>query len=221
MGLFFGNNIVPLAASNIKYGRLYNWFAVSNANFATSGWHIPSQAEFETLENYLGGESVAGGKLKEIGTIHWNTPNEGATNDYLFNAYGSGSRFDDGSYISLKDICNFRAIDESLGDSVILTCYVNTASILIDTDFNTNGYSVRLLADTPGDWANGDTVTDYDGNIYTVIIIGTQAWLQQNWSCTKLNDGTPIPNVTVDLDWAALTTLAYCNYDNDINNVFI
>src|SRR5688500_14669040 len=51
------------------YGRLYTWYAVTDSrNVCPTGWHVPSDAEWTTLTTYLGGESVAGDKLKENGT---------------------------------------------------------------------------------------------------------------------------------------------------------
>jgi uncharacterized protein (TIGR02145 family) len=62
------------------YGVLYNWPAVMTEGICPSGWHIPSDGEFTELTDFLGGESVAGGKMKEAGYDHWNSPNTGATN---------------------------------------------------------------------------------------------------------------------------------------------
>jgi uncharacterized protein (TIGR02145 family) len=65
----------------------------------------------------------------------------------------------------------------------------------------------------------GDTkVTDIDGNIYTTVTIGTQVWMKENLKTTKYNDGTAIPNVTVNSAWEALTTGAYCDYNNTPSN---
>ena len=66
------------------YGVLYNWTAAMND--CPDGWHLPSDEEWTQLTDYLGGESVAGGKLKETGTTHWNSPNTGATNETGFTA---------------------------------------------------------------------------------------------------------------------------------------
>ncbi len=86
------------------YGRLYNWYAVDDSRgLAPEGWHVPSDAEWKQLEIYLGMSQAGaddinwrgwgvGGKLKEAGTEHWTTPNEGATNESGFTALPGGVR---------------------------------------------------------------------------------------------------------------------------------
>jgi uncharacterized protein (TIGR02145 family) len=81
------------------YGRMYNWYAVKdNRNIAPAGWHVPTDAEWQTLIDYLGGSDVAGGKLKEAGFEHWITPNTGATNESGFSALPGGMRSASGAY---------------------------------------------------------------------------------------------------------------------------
>ena len=90
------------AAYKNNYGALYNWYTVSDGNLCPTGWHVPSDPEWSTLVSSLGGNSVAGGILKETGLTHWNSPNLGATNEYGFTALPGGSRgdifFDIGKY---------------------------------------------------------------------------------------------------------------------------
>ncbi|MCX6327862.1 MAG: fibrobacter succinogenes major paralogous domain-containing protein [Bacteroidia bacterium] len=72
---------------------------------------------------------------------------------------------------------------------------------------------IRLLEDnliTAGTYK----LADVEGNQYNVVKIGTQTWMKENLKTTKYNDGTAIPNVTVDATWAALTTGAYSDYNN-------
>ncbi len=81
------------------YGGLYNWYAVVDGrNMAPVGWHVPSDAEWQVLVNYLGGHAVAGGKMKEIGSTHWCTPNIDATNESGFSALPGGYRHYHGDY---------------------------------------------------------------------------------------------------------------------------
>ncbi len=85
------------AANNTLYGKLYNWYAVNDSRgLCPTGWHVPSDAEWTTLETNLGGSSVPGGKMKS--TTGWNSPNTGATNSSGFTAFPGGFRDDVGTY---------------------------------------------------------------------------------------------------------------------------
>ena len=78
-------------ANGVVYGKLYNWYAVNDPRgLAPEGWHIPSSTEWDVMIKYLGGNSVAGGKLKESGTTHWLSPNYSGNNQSGFTALGSG-----------------------------------------------------------------------------------------------------------------------------------
>jgi uncharacterized protein (TIGR02145 family) len=96
-------------ANGAVYGKLYNWYAVAgiydtaSANnpalrkkLAPNGWHVPTDTEWTVLENTLGGSNIAGGKLKEIGTTHWISPNVGATNSSGFKAIPGGVNYNFG-----------------------------------------------------------------------------------------------------------------------------
>ena len=78
------------------YGVLYNWPAVITEGICPSGWHIPSDGEFTELSDFLGGEGVAGGKMKEAGYDHWNSPNTGATNSSGWTGLPGGYRYSGG-----------------------------------------------------------------------------------------------------------------------------
>ena len=84
------------------YGRLYTWYAATDSrNLCPTGWHVPSLAEWETLQSFLGGDSIAGGKLKEDGSAYWKSPNVGATNETGFTALPGGYRSQHGAYYDL------------------------------------------------------------------------------------------------------------------------
>ena len=86
----------------VTYGRLYTWYAATDSrNICPSGWHLPTSAEWTTLINNLGGEIVAGGKLKESGTSHWQSPNTGATNSSGFTALPGGDRNTNGIFFNI------------------------------------------------------------------------------------------------------------------------
>jgi uncharacterized protein (TIGR02145 family) len=95
-------------ANGVIYGKLYNWFAVAgihdndpstpNKSLAPNGWHIPTDNDWSTLTTFLGGETVAGGKMKEIGTMLWISPNTGATNSSGFTGLPGGARNNTGSF---------------------------------------------------------------------------------------------------------------------------
>ena len=73
------------------YGKLYNWYTVADTrNVCPTGWHVPTDAEYTLLTDYLGGEPVAGGKMREAGTSHWASPNTGATNSSGFTGLPGG-----------------------------------------------------------------------------------------------------------------------------------
>jgi uncharacterized protein (TIGR02145 family) len=80
------------------YGALYNWYSVNTGKLAPTGWHVPTDSEWTVLTTFLGGDSVAGGKLKEAGTTHWKAPNTGATIVTGFSALPGGARSSNGAF---------------------------------------------------------------------------------------------------------------------------
>ncbi|MFA6571574.1 MAG: FISUMP domain-containing protein, partial [Bacteroidota bacterium] len=131
------------------YGKLYNWYAVNDPRgLAPTGWHVPSEAEWTTLTTYLGGESVAGGKLKETGYTHWQSPNTGATNESGFSALPGGYRNEGGTFadIGLRD--DWWSSTEYLATTAWYS-WVNYSNATLSRDRTIKGYgfSVRLIKD--------------------------------------------------------------------------
>jgi len=210
--LMMGSKELPRAVN----GYLYNWYAASDANFAPTDWKVPTQTEYETLQSEIGGVDF-GYVLKESGLTHWNTPNTLADNSSGFTAFGSGNRDESGTFGLLKSyafLWTTTATNATYANN--FTLIYNQVSFGVNTLHKRNGCSIRLLYTGAGTPA---TVTDYDGNVYDTVVIGTQRFTVQNWKSTKLANGNDIPNVTNGTTWSGLTTLARCAYDNDIANV--
>jgi len=139
------------------YGYLYNWYAVkgivtegstSYKNLCPSGWHIPSDAEWTTLTNYLGGESVAGGKMKSSGTTNWNSLNTGATNESGFSALPGGFRSSDGSFYYIRNFAFFWSASENYSNSAwIRNLYFYNGNVDRNNYNKSVGASVRCLRD--------------------------------------------------------------------------
>ncbi len=88
----------------VAYGRLYSWYAaVDHRNICPAGWHVPSLAEWDTLRVFLGGDSLAGNILKEIGTTHWIATDASVNNASGFTGRGSGFRGNQQGYSGLNE----------------------------------------------------------------------------------------------------------------------
>ena len=137
-----------VAANNSIYGKLYNWYATLGDTLCPTGWHVPIDAEWTTLTDYLGGESVAGGKMKSVGTQYWNDPNIGANNESGFSAVPGGFRNFDGSF---DGILNFTFFWSSAEINNSLAWYRNLDYNYSDAFRNSTngsvGASVRCLKD--------------------------------------------------------------------------
>ncbi|MCX6257588.1 MAG: fibrobacter succinogenes major paralogous domain-containing protein, partial [Bacteroidia bacterium] len=131
------------------YGALYNWYAVNTGNLCPTGWHVPSDAEWTQLTDFLGGENVAGGKLKETGTTHWSSPNTGADNSSGFSALPGGARADDGTFNDLSHTDDLWSATEYIA----LTAWTrdlryNNAHVGLSCYYGKSfGFSVRCIKD--------------------------------------------------------------------------
>lgn len=139
-------------ANNLKtYGQLYNWYAVADSrNLAPAGWHIPTDEEWTTLVDFLGGDGEAGIKLKESGTIHWNSPNFGVTNDSKFTALPGGYRGNNGTFTGLGSNGNWWSFTEFVSVSTAAwwrRMSYSFGGVGRDVAFKESGYSVRCIKD--------------------------------------------------------------------------
>jgi len=101
-------------SNGATYGVLYNWYAVnSGKNLCPTGWHVANEDDWTTLINFLGGTSMAGGKLKETGTAHWQNQAPNTTNESGFTALPGGIRLNNGNYVGIKMIGNWWSAEKS------------------------------------------------------------------------------------------------------------
>ena len=156
----YAHDSVATPSNLTKYGYLYNWYAAKGIyttgtilsndtlNICPSGWHVPTDAEWTTLTDELGGESVAGGMMKSRGTSYWNSPNTGATNESGFSALPGGFRIDTGDFNNVKLHAYFWSSSEA-GSNDAWSRYLSSNDgsvnrILIDKSV---GVSVRCIRD--------------------------------------------------------------------------
>lgn len=130
------------------YGALYNWYATNTSKLCPAGWHIPNEADWDTLTIYLGGEEIAGGNLKETGTDYWVKPNTGATNIVCFAALPGGFRHSNGKFFDF----GFSGYWWSSKQYMETRAYFRYISYDESTLFRFNnlkkyGFSVRCLKD--------------------------------------------------------------------------
>jgi uncharacterized protein (TIGR02145 family) len=137
-----------------KFGALYNWFAISpstngNKNVCPTGWHVPSDDEWTVLTDYLGGVSVAGGKMKSTGTQYWQSPNQDATNESGFSGLPGGHcGSSNGMFV---DVGNhglwFSSTEGSAGETWARGLYYGDGNVGRGYGIKGSGFSVRCLRD--------------------------------------------------------------------------
>jgi uncharacterized protein (TIGR02145 family) len=136
------------------YGKLYNWYAcVDTRQLCPVGWHVPTDAEWTVLTDFVGGEAVAGGKMKTTGTIEaatglWYSPNTGATNSSGFSGAPGGFRYNVGDYSNVGGSGYWWSSSEGESDLAWIRdlFYLNDGALRIDY-FKQYGFSVRCLRD--------------------------------------------------------------------------
>jgi uncharacterized protein (TIGR02145 family) len=131
------------------YGKLYNWHAVNDPRgLAPTGWHVAFQNEWEVLFDYLGGDTLAGGKLKEAGTTHWTAPNTGATNVTGFTALPGGARSYNGSFANLGLWGTWwTATDGDEFSAKYVGMFNDDKAAAVSADRKAKGFSIRCIKD--------------------------------------------------------------------------
>ena len=217
-----GSPLSVVQPTGIGYGYLYNWYAATDTNKITSSddWIVPEYDDFTVLCEYVG-DSITplsysnGQKLKYDGLEYWYSEIIG-TNDYGFNAKGSGHRYYfNGAFYDFGYYATYLSITETERAAYKIDLYDDGEIfkiLLVDLFEKTDGGSIRLVYTGTG---TPTSYTGNDGKVYPVVLIGTQYWLAENLAETEYRNGDPIPIVTDNTEWAALSSGARCSYDND------
>jgi len=131
-----------------SYAVLYNWFAANSGKLCPEGWHVPTDAEWTTLIDYLGGADTAGGLLKEVGVDHWINPNVGATDENGFTALPGGYRNYNGDFFNVGTNGNWwSATEENPGYAWYRTIHNNLTTVSNNNGLKQKGHSVRCVKD--------------------------------------------------------------------------
>jgi uncharacterized protein (TIGR02145 family) len=140
----YGNNYANVSI----YGEIYNWNAINDPRgIAPTGWHVATVSDWAVLSNYLGGDSIAGGKLKEVGTEHWDSPNTGATDEYGFKALPGGYRDENGTFGGRFLLGIWWAYGGGLLNESIREIYWVYAELRLESVLKRYGLSVRCIKD--------------------------------------------------------------------------
>jgi uncharacterized protein (TIGR02145 family) len=132
------------------YGRLYTWYTVADSRkICPADWHVPSDEDWKALTTYLGTDYFYwGGKLKETGTTHWRSPNEGATNESGFTGLPGGERFYKGRFEVIGDMGFWWSATESDSENAFYRGLQYISPNLIGVVYKKrDGYSVRCIKD--------------------------------------------------------------------------
>lgn len=136
-----------------KFGALYNWYAINPStngrkDICPTGWHVPTDAEWSTLITFLGGEYVAGGKMKSTGTGYWETPNTAASDTLGFSGLPGGYRGEDGKFYNFGKEAHLWSITEQFTNkSWVRQLYYYGEGVSRSTAGKSFGLSVRCIMD--------------------------------------------------------------------------
>jgi uncharacterized protein (TIGR02145 family) len=152
----WGNSITPayswygndVSTNKDTYGALYNGYTVSDSrNICPTGWHMPTDNDWNVLTSYVSGSSVGpGGKLKESGTVHWQNPNTGTTNETGFTALPGGLRDPIGNFAMIKSYGVWWSSSESDIESLIYRRMLSSSTTVEMNRYSKKyGVSIRCI----------------------------------------------------------------------------
>ena len=211
--------------ATINFGVMYNFYA-ANGPISPAGWHLPSQAEWETLSATLGGDAISAMHMKEATFLHWLDPvfPVSADNTSGLSMKGGGRRDWSGTPFDglMQQGWYWTADINNMYSTQIAMMMYNSPNISFIAGDPNYGFSIRLVKD---DSVDTGSMIDYDGNVYPTKLVGSQVWMADNLIVQHYNTGIVIPNIVTDASWAAneawmgKTEGALCAYNNDWSKV--
>ena len=130
------------------YGALYNWEVINSDKICPSGWHVPTNEDWETLIDFLGDLMTAGGELKDNSTEYWNSPNTDATNNSGFTAFPGGERYYYyGNFNNIGESGYWWSNSESGNEAYYYSLFFASSEITKMTADKKNGFSIRCIKD--------------------------------------------------------------------------
>jgi len=209
-----------------QYGFLYNGYTVlDSAKISSSDdWIVPTYNILDSLNIFLGGESVAGGKLKSKNLLYWQSPNTGATNSVGFSLLGSGERvpnIGDSHLGYYSFIWGGDILAESPTQLPVSKASWSNSTHELFGNVLGFGYAIRLCNPNTllAEGASG-TYVGNNGVSYSTIVVNGVEWITSNLRETFFRDYSSIANVQDIATWDTLSTSAYCVYTQPSPNRF-
>lgn len=132
----------------LDYGYLYNWFAVNTEKLCPQNWRVPDNADWKTLVDFIGSDNNAGGRLKETGTLFWNAPNTGASDDIGFGGRPGGMRnYNGGFFFEGTSAFWWSATSNNATGAFYRSASSFTSRLDVQRGSKENGFSVRCMRD--------------------------------------------------------------------------
>lgn len=178
---FYNNDVT----NNAIYGSLYNWYSVNTGKLCPANWHVPGDDEWKILEMYLGMSQATadildwrgsneGGKLKETGLIHWQSPNTGATNESEFTGLPGGIRWSIAGTFGSSITSNgswWTSNEYNTTEAIYRALYWERSTICRSFDPKFNGFSVRCLKNAEAGQTTITSLSPVSGPIGTTVTI--------------------------------------------------
>jgi len=228
------------ASSNAtNYGFLYNGYAAAGIittggsptkNICPTGWHVPTFAEWITLYTFLGGDGIAGGKMKSTDTQPttggWNTPNSDATNSSGFSALPGGSRNIDGRFYSITELAILWSSTKSLNNVLYwASLHKDNGNLSLReyVGYNSSGFSIRCIKDTNSTIsANIPTILTIQGTEITSISAKSGGNITSDGGASITNRGvvwSTSTNPTITLTTKTSDGTGSCTFVSNLTNL--